>query len=1034
MHRTKRLFLFFVLFFTQLGFLSAQNRSNRGKEFWLCYGNNWGFTSEMPVNAQELAIYISTEQAATVTVSVFGTTWTRTLNIPANTVDASILIPKSGADDARILTDGLSQRGIRISSDVPVAVYAHQYNTMLSGATMLMPLETLGYSYYSINYSQATSASPLPVISPSTANGPDWYSWFAIIATDDGTRVAITPSDTTKNGWLPGQTYTVDLNKGEVYTVFGKMIPGNSLAYAASKDLTGSKVISVVGAGGQCRPVAFFSGSSGIRICRGDGGEYMHQQVFPAQAWGTRYLTYHTINNTNTDINESNRNYYRICVQDPTTVVKRNGVPLTGLQRNFFYELMDSTGGDYITADKPILVAQYMVNENQCWRYPVTTPAPPSYGDPEMFYLSPIEQGQKAVRFYVSRKSTIDYVYANIHVPTAAIPSLRVDGNPVPVENIVIHPNLPSYSVALTRFTGPAAEHIITADSAFTATVYGLGSYESYGYNVGTLINNLNHYSAIGNTLNTSGVTDTFTCTKTPLRLFVKLGYPARSIQWKLSQGGTISPNTDSLISNPVLVRTELINGRTYYVYSLQQDFQFSQPGVYTIPIIYTADEVENCSRTEFAQVTITVRPGPVADFTYSSNNCVNETVQFTGVTTSGSFTINGHSWLFPDNSTAATRVTTKQFTSVGAVAIRYRVIASNGCVGDTVKQVPIGVKPIVNFSIINSKPCVDSVFGFSSTAPVAGGATAAWYWNFGDGQTYNSTVQDAVQHTYTSAASNVTVKHWITATGGCNSDTITKLIPAVYANPVATFTTQAAAFCSSMPIQLTSSLTNIANWNWNFGNSTGNNVPPFNYTYTQPGNFSITLQVVDVHGCGSRPYTTAGFAISPAPDLSAGPDKNIITGGSVTLGATITNHTQYNFQWSPPAFLSNATLLNPIANPTATTQYIIKATHRTTGCEAKDTMQVGVYTGLFIPNGFTPNGDNKNDKWEIPGLAMYPDAVVRVFDRGGKLVFNATNYTSAYWDGKYKGARLPAAIYVYMIELNDDKKTLLKGTLAIIY
>ena len=144
--------------------INAQDRSNRGKEFWLCYGNNWGFASETPVNSQELAIYISTEQAATVTVNIFGTTWTRTLNIPANTVDASILIPKTGVDDARILTDGLSQRGIRISSDVPVAVYAHQYNSMLSGATMLMPIETLGYSYYSINYYQNTSASPLPTI------------------------------------------------------------------------------------------------------------------------------------------------------------------------------------------------------------------------------------------------------------------------------------------------------------------------------------------------------------------------------------------------------------------------------------------------------------------------------------------------------------------------------------------------------------------------------------------------------------------------------------------------------------------------------------------------------------------------------------------------------------------------------------------------------------------------------------------------------------------------------------------------------
>ena len=67
---------------------SAQNKSNRGKEFWLGYGFNYGFFNDPPVNQQELALYISAEQAATVTVSINATGWTQTVNIPANTVNA----------------------------------------------------------------------------------------------------------------------------------------------------------------------------------------------------------------------------------------------------------------------------------------------------------------------------------------------------------------------------------------------------------------------------------------------------------------------------------------------------------------------------------------------------------------------------------------------------------------------------------------------------------------------------------------------------------------------------------------------------------------------------------------------------------------------------------------------------------------------------------------------------------------------------------------------------------------------------------
>jgi len=188
----------------------------------------------------------------------------------------------------------------------------------------------------------------------------------------------------------------------------------------------------------------------------------------------------------------------------------------------------------------------------------------------------------------------------------------------------------------------------------------------------------------------------------------------------------------------------------------------------------------------------------------------------FTGITTAGSFTIISHSWLFPDNSTANTRIAVKQFPAVGNVNIRYAVVASNGCVGDTVRSVPIGIKPVVDFSF-SGKPCVDSTFQLSSTALTTGGATASWYWDFGNTQTFNSTSQSTATVVYAAPATAVQLKHWITATGGCNSDTIVKTIPAIRPNPVADFTITPALFCAGIPLFFTSSLTGITQWNWNF-------------------------------------------------------------------------------------------------------------------------------------------------------------------------------------------------------------------------
>ncbi len=210
---------------------------------------------------------------------------------------------------------------------------------------------------------------------------------------------------------------------------------------------------------------------------------------------------------------------------------------------------MDSTGGDYIESDKPVIVAQYTPNRNQCWRPPTGMPPQPPfpYGDPEMFYLSPIEQGKKSVIFYTSNKSAIDWVYVNIIFPTTALASLRVNGSPVAAANIVTHPNNPNYSVAIRELL--IRRNIVLLAIRLLPLCNGLGLFESYGYNVGTFINNLNNYTQIQNTLNTNGKTDTFTCPKTPFRLTAKLAFPATSIHWKLSQVSGITPNADSIIA-----------------------------------------------------------------------------------------------------------------------------------------------------------------------------------------------------------------------------------------------------------------------------------------------------------------------------------------------------------------------------------------------------------------------------------------------------------------------------------------------------
>jgi gliding motility-associated-like protein len=512
-----------------------------------------------------------------------------------------------------------------------------------------------------------------------------------------------------------------------------------------------------------------------------------------------------------------------------------------------------------------------------------------------LFYLSPIEQGKKSVLIFASRQSpAIFYVYTNIILPVAGLSSLKVDGNTVPAAQIRIHPNNPNYAVALVRFTGVAAQHTITSDSIFNSTIYGLGNYESYGYNVGTLINNLNYYSEIVNTAKTTAVTDTFSCPHIPLKIYLKLGFPATRLHWKLSQVNGISPNADSIINNPAPFRTEIINGRSYYVYSLQQDFVFNNPGTFTIPVTYTSTVIENCSQSENATIQVVIKPGPVADFTIngSGNNCLKDSIQFTGVVNAAGFNITNYLWNFADGTTSNTINTAKKFAGAGAQLIRFRVFADNGCIADTSKNITIQPSAVASFSLQPSACEKDSVL-ITDNSTSASGSITSWQWTyFNVDHTFTNNVPFKI---YFSQKGTYGVALIVTNSNGCKSDTTYQSID-IHPNPVSKFG-YSGNICIGDSIKYSDSSSiasgSITKWNWNFGNgqtSIRNSSTTFYWPYSATGNFTASLSTESNYGCkgdtatklitvNNKPVASIQYSGMPCVDSTITFNSSITTG-----------------------------------------------------------------------------------------------------------------------------------------------------------
>jgi gliding motility-associated-like protein len=160
---------------------------------------------------------------------------------------------------------------------------------------------------------------------------------------------------------------------------------------------------------------------------------------------------------------------------------------------------------------------------------------------------------------------------------------------------------------------------------------------------------------------------------------------------------------------------------------------------------------------------------------------------------------------------------------------------------------------------------------------------------------------------------------------------------------------------------------------------------------------------------------------------VDAGEDQTIQLGNCTDLNGSIAAI----YDWSPASTLSDPYISNPEACPTETTTYTLVATNDS-GCVDTDSVTIIVLNG--VPDGFTPNGDNFNDVWELEFLYLFPNASVQVFNRWGEQLFYSAEgdqYNNKF-DGTYAGKPLPVGTYYYIIELNDGETPAINGPLTI--
>jgi gliding motility-associated-like protein len=519
----------------------------------------------------------------------------------------------------------------------------------------------------------------------------------------------------------------------------------------------------------------------------------------------------------------------------------------------------------------------------------------------------------------------------------------------------------------------------------------------------------------------------------------------------------------------------------------------FSAPGDYTVKLRVTLLGVCSDSTT----TVVRVWPGFFPGFTISGV-CVLNPFQFTDTTSANYGVVDNWRWNFGDNATLAdtSRIRNPAWTysAPGNVNVSLIVSTSKGCTDTITKVLNVLDKPLINLAFRDTLICqYDSLSlqaagsgNFSWTplvnmvnpntpSPRVAPMTTTWYYvNLNNNGCINKdsvrvrvtqgvliipmgdtticqgdTIQlrinsNALQHSWTPGSSlndpttmsplavtNTLTTYQVTGSiGSCSSTKQITVTPIPY--PIARLSAD-TLICFNTPAFIRAS-SNGRSFLWQPTTYLSN---PLSLTpiARPPTTQRYILSVFDNRGCPKPGIDTVVVTVRPEVIANAGRDTTVVVGQSLQLNATGGVY----YDWSPATGLSSTAISNPIAlyrTPFTSIRYRMIASD-SIGCPDTAFLTVRVFQtapSVFVPTGFTPNGDGLNDiiKPVLAGIKKLN--YFRIFNRWGQLVYE-TQQEGQGWDGRINGQLQGTHVFVWTVSAVDylDQPYFAKGTLTLI-
>ncbi|MBQ9439886.1 MAG: PKD domain-containing protein, partial [Paludibacteraceae bacterium] len=488
----KRNLLILLTFLLPL-LLWAEKPTTEGTEFWLTFMNNYRTSSGS--SEMELKLIFSSRQNTTVMVQNPQTGWSQSMQVSANTI-AEMVVPRNQCYTYSAET--VEKRGLVITSSSPIALYASNFREHTYDATIVLPINGIGTDYVIQAYENVILVS-----------GDKFPREFAVVATEDGTQVTITPHARTTGGKLKNVPFTISLNKGETYQVMSE---------DTGNDFSGSRVESN-------KLVAVFSGHSCVNIPTGNPWcDHIVEQQTPTLMWGKQFVV------TKTSGQSGDR--VMVTAREDGTQVKVNGAVRATLRALESYEFRLTDNSAYIETNSAAA----------CYLYLEGATANNNIGDPSSVHITPLEQQIERLTFATFQTSISRTHFVNIVTTAAGAASITLDGQSIASQFQPVTGNS-QYRYAQIHISH-GTHTLQTTKDGFVGHVYGLGHCESYAYTFGSSTIPLEGQILVNDEPRTDIDYNETRCYKEPITFSPHTNVEFTAIKWDLGDGTTSTKPT----------------------------------------------------------------------------------------------------------------------------------------------------------------------------------------------------------------------------------------------------------------------------------------------------------------------------------------------------------------------------------------------------------------------------------------------------------------------------------------------------------